>query len=151
MGDDRQEELLAIYKLHAELADRVSQRREEVNRLYVCLLTGVSVLFAAFLRYGTGSIPVKTILGAGGVLGALLSASWYIVIRSYRQLNSGKFDALHELEAKLAYPFFKREWELLEEGRKRSRYWKLTVVETGLPLGFFALSVISIVVALTVY
>ena len=150
MDDDRKE-LLEIYKLHAELADRVSQRREGANRLYVSLLTAIPVLLAAFLRYEMEAILVQGILTAGGVLGILLSISWYIVIRSYRQLNSGKFDALHELEAKLAYPFFKREWELLEEGRNRSRYWRLTVVETTLPLGFFILSVISIVVAWTVY
>ena len=150
MDEDRRE-LLEIYKLHAELADRVSQRREGANRLYVSLLTAILVLLAAFLRYGAGAIPVKAILTAGGVLGALLSASWYIVIRSYRQLNAGKFDALHELEEKLAYPFFKREWELLEEGRNRSRYWKLTIVETGLPIGFFLLSAAAVVIAWAVY
>ncbi len=150
MGEDKGE-LLEIYKLHAELADRVSQRREGANRLYVSLLTVIPVLLAAFLRYGAGAIPVKAILTAGGVLGALLSASWYIVIRSYRQLNTGKFKALHELEKELAYPFFKREWELLEEGRNRSRYWKLTIVETGLPIGFFLLSAAAVVIAWAVY
>lgn len=149
--DDDKRELLEIYKLHAELADRVSQRREGANKLYVSLLTAILVLLAAFLRYGTGEIPVRAILTAGGVLGVLLSLSWYIVIRSYRQLNAGKFDALHELEEKLAYPFFKREWELLEEGRNRSRYWKLTVVETGLPFSFLALSAVSIFIAWVVY
>ncbi len=37
--DPDRTELLEIYKLHAELADRVSQRREGANRLYVSLLT----------------------------------------------------------------------------------------------------------------
>ena len=74
----------------------------------------------------------------------MLSVSWYVVIRSYRQLNSGKFAALHELEEQLAYPFypfFTREWELLEKGKDRRRYWKLTIVETSLPCIFFALFV----------
>ncbi len=74
MGEDKQKELLEIYKLHAELADRVSQRREEANRLYVSLLAAVLVLLAAFLRYGAGAVPVRGILIAGGVLGASLSA-----------------------------------------------------------------------------
>ena len=50
---------------------------------------------------------------------------WYIIIRSYRQLNSGKFAALYELEEKLAYPCFTREWELLSSKKpdmKISRY-----------------------------
>ena len=69
----------------------------------------------------------------------LLSSTWYVVIRSYRQLNSGKFKTLHDLEEKLAYSFFKIEWEFLEKGENISRYWKLTVVETFLPIGFFVL------------
>ncbi len=140
--DENKQELLEIYKLHAELADRVSQRREGANRLYVTLLTGILILLVAFLRYGTGVIPVWVILLTVGFLGVLLSLSWFVVIRSYRQLNSGKFKALHELEEKLAYPFFKREWDLLEQGENKNRYWKLTSVETFLPVAFFILSLI---------
>ena len=139
------EQLFGIYKLHAELADKVSQRREGANRLYVSILVGLAVFLAALIRFGVeGQLgfvhgPVRLILCAAGAIGALLSVSWYVVIRSYRQLNSGKFEALHELEGKLAYPFYKREWELLGEGKQISRYWKLTNVETGLPVIFFLL------------
>ena len=148
--DENRQELLEIYKLHAELADRVSQRREGANRLFVSLLTGTLIFLAAFLRYGTETMPVGAILTAISIFGTFLSAAWYIIIRSYRQLNSGKFAALHELEEKLAYPFFKREWELLEEGKKRSRYWKLTIVETFLPIAFSILYVVLIIVYFTI-
>ena len=146
MGEN-QHELLEIYKLHAELADRVSQRREGANRLYVSLLTGILILLVAFLRYGAGIVPVWVILMAAGILGMALSASWFIIVRSYRQLNSGKFDTLHELEENLAYPFFRREWELLKEGKDKNRYWKLTVVENFLPVIFLALFFTLIVIA----
>ena len=139
MNDSEHTERLEIYKLHAELADRVSQRREGANRLYVSLLVGLMVFVGALLRFGANDVPVQIILSVAGVMGMLLSISWYVVIRSYRQLNSGKFAALHELERKLAYPFFKREWELLAEGRDRSRYWRLTTVEVTLPVIFFVL------------
>ena len=140
MDSSEQNELLELYKLHAELADRVSQRREGANRLYVSLLVGLVVFVAALLRFGTDGVSADTVLICTGILGMLLSASWFIVIRSYRQLNTGKFLALQELESKLAYPFFTKEWELLEQGKEWRRYWKLTVVETGLPLIFFVLS-----------
>ena len=146
--DKTKQELLEIYKIHAELADRVSQRREGSNRLYVSLLSVILVLLAALLRYGTGIIPVWLVLGIAGVLGMLLASSWYINIRSYRQLNKGKFDTLLELEEKLAYPFFKREWELLEEGKNKNRYWRLTIVETFLPIGFFLLFLFLISIAI---
>ena len=150
--DEHRQELLEIYKLHAELADRVSQRREGANRLFVTLLTGTLIFIAAFLRYGAEIIPVGAVLTAVGVFGICLSASWYIIIRSYRQLNTGKFAALHELEEKLAYPFFKREWELLGmvEKSKPSRYWRLTVVETILPFIFAILYIALIVIFFTI-
>ena len=139
--DDKTQELLEIYKLHAELADRVSQRREGANRLYVSLLIGLALFVAALLRFGTDGISADTVLFWAGVLGAVLATSWYIVIRSYRQLNTAKFNALQDLESRLAYPFFTKEWELLGEGKKRSRYWRLTVVETALPCALFLIFV----------
>lgn len=131
--DEQKQELLEIYKLHAELADRVSQRRDGANRLYVSLLVGLVLFAAAILRFGTDGLSVDVVLFWTGALGSILSVSWYIVIRSYRQLNTGKFNALQDMERQLAYPFFTKEWELLGEGKKRSRYWRLTVVETALP------------------
>ena len=141
MTDLDRTELLEIYKVHAELADRVSQRREGTNRLYVSLLAAIVTFLAVSVRFGVGNLPVGVMLGSAGVFGALLSLSWFFVLRSYRQLNSGKFKALHELETKMVYPFFTTEWKFLAEGRERRRYWKLTVVETVLPWIFFALFV----------
>ena len=139
MVDLKQNEILELYKLHAEFADRVSQRREGSNRLFVSLLTGLMIFLAACLRFGAGEVNTDGILVFLGIAGVMLSAAWYVVIRSYRQLNSGKFKALHELEEQLVYPFFQREWDLLGEGRDIGRYWRLTVVETFLPLVFLLL------------
>lgn len=142
--ESERDELLEIYKLHAELADRVSQRRDAANQRYASMLVGLGALLAFLLWFGDGNLPaIATRLVSG--LGMGLSLSWYVVIRSYRQLNTGKFKALHELEEKLAYPFYKREWELLGEGRDSRRYWRLTVVETFLPCTFFVLSVVLFV------
>ena len=141
MNDEtNRNELLEIYKLHAELADRVSQRREGANRLYVSLLLSLVALLAALLRFSVGDDSPRIIIPAAGMMGAVLSFSWFVVIRSYRQLNSGKFLALLEMEKKIAYPFFTREWDLLREGGDWKRYWRLTIVETLLPTAFFVMS-----------
>ena len=47
MSESEQDRLLEIYKLHAGLADRVSQRREGANRLYVSLNVGLVIFLAA--------------------------------------------------------------------------------------------------------
>lgn len=137
------EELLDIYKLHVEMADRVSQRREGANRLFVALLSAMIVLIAAVLRFGPELeiLPIKFIILVLAVTVLALAGSWFIVIRSYRQLNTGKFKVLQELEEKIPFAFYRIEWQRLGEGKDWRRYWKLTVVETFLPVIFSLLSV----------
>ena len=130
-------QLLELYKLHAELADRVSQRREAANRLYVSVLSGMVAFLTVSIRIGVEGLPSDIVLFSSGIFGSLLSVSWCAVIRSYRQLNSGKFATLQELEKRLAFPFFTKEWERL----KKKGYRRLTVVETVLPYTFLALFV----------
>lgn len=134
--DNKQQELLEIYKLHAELADSVSRQRDTANRFYFLVMSGLSVLFSALSQRRNG-IPLEYLMVGFGFLGTLLASVWCVIIHSYQQLNSGKFDVLQKLEKRLAYPFFKREWELLREGTERKTYWKLTVVETFVPAIFF--------------
>ena len=135
-ADSEHDRLLEIYKLHAELADRVSQRREGANRLYVSLHVGLVVFVAALLRFGFGDAPERLVLGIIGGIGALLSVSWFVVIRSYRQLNTEKYRVLHELENQLPFQFFTLEWDPQTKGQKSNRYWKLTHVEVTLPAIF---------------
>ena len=141
--------LIELYRIHAELADRASQRREDANRLYVSLLSGVLMLIGAALRFRSDLALEHTIIGVAAVMGAVLSMSWWIVIRSYRQLNRGKFRMLHELEERLPYRPFFREWQFLGEGRDARLYVKLTTVEAVLPtafgVGFLSVAIYSLV------
>ena len=142
---DEKQELLEIYKLHAGLADSVSRQRGATNRFYLLLMSGLSVLFPALLRVQDGE-QVGILMLCIGLLGIALAAAWFLHLRSYRQLNTGKFKPLHELEEKLAYPFYKREWELLDKGEKPGKYWKLSVVETIVP-GVFCAAFLALLVA----
>ena len=132
-SDSGRNEWLELYKLHSELADRVSQRRERANRLHVSLFAGLIAGFVAFVRLRSAE-NLDPLLGLVlGGLGASLSVSWFAAVWSYRQLNAAKFSALRDLEENLPYPFFERE----SEYRKGCT---LTVVETVLPVVFFVLS-----------
>ena len=141
MPEATREHLLEIYKLHAKLADHVSQRREGANRLYVSLHVGLVVLLAALVRFGVGDVPttlMHVIIGTVGLFGVLVSISWLVVLAAYRQLNSMKFAAMKGLEEQLPYQFFKKEWE------HSADYRKLTLMERSLPLIFCALYVLPI-------
>lgn len=143
MVNSRQNELLEIYKLHARLADRVSQRREGANRLYVSLLVGLGVLLAALLRVGIGDASERLVLFSIGAFGAFLSISWFVIIQAHGQLNRAKFRVLQELEKQLVYEFFTL------EDKERSGFWKLTTIEVTLPVAsgilFLGLIVYSLV------
>jgi len=133
--NEKQQELLEIYKLHAQLAESVTKQRATANRFYILVLSGVAVLFSTFLQRKNG-VPLGWLMIGFGLFGMFLTWAWFIALRSYCQLNSGKFQVLLALEEKLAYPFFKREWELLGEGKDSKNYRKLTAVETYVPIIF---------------
>ena len=147
---DEKQELLEMYKLHAELAESVSKQRGTANRFFLLVLSGLMVIFSAFLQLKNG-VPLSFLMVGFGTFGMFLSVAWYFVIKSYRQLNTGKFKALHELEEKLTYPFFTREWELLEEGTERKTYWKLSVVETFVPITFFSFFGVLLVIGIILW
>ena len=132
---NNQKELLELYKFHTELADKLSERRESVNRRYAGLLAGVSVLAASIFRFGVGDITPWAIVIIG-ILGYSLSLSWIFVIRSYRQLNTAKFKILCEMEENLPCRFFQKEKEILN---KTPGYRGLIFAETVPPFIFILL------------
>ena len=148
MDESERQELLEIYRLHAELADRVSQRREGANRLYASLLLASALFLAALFRFGAGGLPSDIVVIVVGLVGTALSISWLLVIRSYRQLNRGKLDILQKLEERLAYSFFRLEWEFLGKGSDKRRYLRLTQAEAVLPWMFLVLWIVVVIVFL---
>ena len=116
-GEKFNEHLLEQYKLYVEMADRVSERRMQTNKFYISLLSGLLALFPILVSVGTSKQTVILIILP--LLGIALCILWYINILSYRQLNSGKFKVIHEIEQYLPFPCYDKEWELLGEKRKK--------------------------------
>lgn len=124
---------LEQYKLYVEMADRVSARRAETNKFYISLISAL----LAFLIFVVSREIIKEyidiIIIAFSLLGLILNASWFVNIRSYRQLNSGKFKVIHEMENQLPFPCYTKEWEILGHGKDSKQYRKLTKVELFIP------------------
>jgi hypothetical protein len=137
-GSPNREHLLEQYKLYVEMADRVSQRRTQANAFYVSLLLALLAWLTFLADRDFSSAAEDAVLVGTGIAGIFVCFIWYVHIRSYRQLNSGKFKVIHEMEQLLPFPCYDREWELLEEGQDKKRYLQLTVVEQLAPL-FLAL------------
>lgn len=131
--------LLQQYRLYVEMADKVSQRRHQTNSFFLtvnlALVTALSTLVT-----GDGS----TVTGHGGVViaavaGVSFSYFWRRLVRSYRQLNTGKFEVIHLLESRLPARLYDAEWVALGRGEDPGRYLQMTNVEEKVPLVFAGL------------
>ena len=123
-----QNELLEQYKLYVEMADRIIQRRHATNRFYISLLTGLGGLY--LLLYKTSDYP-NALLWV--IITAVISLLWWINIYYYRQLNSGKFKVIFEMEQQLPFACYDREWEILGRGKHNRLYLNLSKVESYIP------------------
>ena len=141
---DKDEQLLEIYKLHSELADHVSQRREQANRLYVAIISSIIVLAAAILRFGVKGISGELIAAAMCAFIIIVCFSWSITILSHKDLNSNKFRVLLELEDQMLFPFFKKEWDPAGTGRKSNDYLPLSKVAMSLPFIYQSFAAVAL-------
>ncbi|MFA0960251.1 hypothetical protein AB9P05_00435 [Roseivirga sp. BDSF3-8] len=131
------DQLLEQYKLYVELADRVSDRRIKTNQYFITLLSGLLVVLSFVLhkdQQATLSRYQPYIVFSVGLLGIILCLVWQLNISSYRQLNSQKFQVIHDMEKHLPYPLFAKEWQLLGEGKDRKKYLQLSRVEKLVPV-----------------
>lgn len=128
-GDKFQDHLIEQYKIYVEMADRISSRRFQTNRFYVTLLSGLLALLSLVVNINAFSSVLYVVFVAVGILGIALCILWYVNIHSYRQLNSGKFQVIHEMEQHLPFPAYEREWEILREGKEGKKYRRLSKVE----------------------
>lgn len=146
-GSANSGQVLDLYKMAAEMADRVSARRSAANTYYLSLQTaGLAIL--GFVT----SLPSKP---SGGLLiaicfvGVATGLTWFLQLRSYRDLNRAKFNVINDLEKQLPVAVFSAEWEYLKQGpvsKWRPRYAELGTIERVVPWFFVALNV-----ALAVY
>lgn len=126
--------LLEQYKLYVEMADRISSRRAETNKFYISLLTALLAILALVVEKNIFSNIQSFVFIAIAILGLALCFVWIVNIRSYSQLNTGKFKVIHDMEKQLPYPCYDREWEILGRGTDRRKYFQLTRIEQYVPL-----------------
>jgi hypothetical protein len=121
------DQILELYKLSVEMADRISSRRGLANAFFVSVNTA---LVAAF---GLASSAMSNIshfawLAFSGV-GTLLSVVWWLQLRSYRDLNKAKFAVILDLEKQLPAQPFAAEDSLLP--KDQVKFWRGKYAELG--------------------
>jgi hypothetical protein len=116
-----------IYKILIDMADKVSQRRQNANSFYLSVNTAITGASAYLSASTTGAANVLVI----SLAGILVCLSWKRSIDSYKDLNSGTFHVITELEKVLPIPAFTAEWGVLRRGEDKSRYRPSTPLKCG--------------------
>ncbi|WP_439428078.1 RipA family octameric membrane protein [Micromonospora sp. LA-10] len=139
--------ILDQYKMYVEMADRISARRGLTNTFFLTLNT--LILTTAGVLWKDRPTVAVWHLSIPAVVLVLQCAAWFWLLRSYRQLNSGKYIIIGVLEQRLpASPYWRGEWKALGEGRDPSRYWPLTYLEKWIPVSFAGLYAVGFLIAL---
>ncbi len=128
------------YKLFVELMDRVTQRRLNTNTFFLtantALIAALSGLLTTHVLIPKDFLIIDSLTALAGIL---LCVEWRGVIKSYTQLNQGKFAIIHQIEEKLPLSMFRAEWEALGKGEDKKKYKPITKTERFIPTVFIIL------------
>ena len=129
------------YKLYIESAEKGRDRRQNTNNYFITINTAlISLIGLSFQLKGTQDNKIIQILLS--LIGILICLIFWFLIRSYRQLNSGKFKVIHEIEEKLPLRLYQYEWEILGEGRDDKLYAPFSHIEQYIPVIFGVIYVV---------
>ena len=139
-SNGNQEQLIEIYKLQAQLADNISNRRITIHKFYLLLMSGLALIFPTFFKLPTeirSQVSIEFLIVGMALLGIPLSIVWFILINSNLRQSMIKYEALKRLEDRLDYQFFKDEWAFLKMYGKSKTYWEISYIEIFIPILFF--------------
>lgn len=137
-GGEYSSHLLEQYKLYVGSVEKTSDRRQHADNYFITINTAlISLIGLSFQVKILEDVPwIKLILSIVGIVICVIF--WYL-IRSYKQLNTGKFTVLHEIESRLPLALYKHEWKVLGEGNENSKYYPFSHIELLIPWVFGAI------------
>jgi len=141
------DDVLQIYRMCVESADKTSARRERANS-YFLTLNSALVALAGYLTSVAGPEIPALVHVPVGLAGIVLSYLWYRLIRSYQGLNTAKFKVVHHIEQQLPLRPYNAEWEAVGRGTNPKLYLPVTRIERVVPWVFMVLHTLVAVAAL---
>ena len=128
-NNDRNE-LFQQYKMFVDSAEKISERRNQLNTFFIALHSLlVSVLSLFNSEIFAYIIPIC-------VFGCVLAFLWWYMLCNYRALNKAKFTIIQEIEKKLPLNLYSSEWSLYKTRKHRwnpTRYLSFARLEMVLP------------------
>jgi len=131
-GDEYKNHLFEQYKLYIKSAEKTSDRRQQANNYFITINTALISLIGLFfqIKFFENNTWIKSLLAFVGII--ICVVFWYL-IRSYKQLNTGKFKVIHQIEENLPLVLYKHEWKVLGEGKDKKVYYPFSHIELLIP------------------
>ena len=134
-GQHYREHLLAQYQLYVENMEKISDRRQNANNYFITINT-VLISFIGVLFQTKIFESITWIKSLVALVGIIICVVFWFLLRSYKQLNTGKFKVIHEIEKKLPINLYDYEWKILGEGKKMGLYFPFSHIEMVIPWVF---------------
>jgi hypothetical protein len=140
-GSQYDSHLFEQYKMYVESAEKISDRRQNANNYFITINTAIITLLGLSFQI---DFFEKLLWSRGllALLGIVIAIIFWFLLRSYKQLNSGKFKVIHAIEKELPLALYDHEWEVLGKGEDKKLYFPFSHIERYIPWVFAALYII---------
>lgn len=137
ISEEETSTLLSQWHTCVEMANSISERRDNMNNLFVTL--NLAIIAAISFMWDTKTIALL-------IAGLVLCVVWMLFIRNFRELNKAKFDVINRMEKHLPEQPFLNEWEELKKSKK---YIEATKLEHCFPIAFCLLYIAIFVIIIS--
>ena len=125
------EVLMEQYKLFVDTSERLVARRQVVNTFFLSVNT-LALSAVGLVAKEVQTSPLVAIgVVAISIAAIVLCVAWKTLVRSYAQLNRGKFAVIDCLEDRLPAALFRAEWAALGAGKDPKNYKPFTHTEAA--------------------
>lgn len=139
-GDKYREHYLDIYKMYVDTVEKISDRRQANNSFFLTLNTAI-IAVISYLQLGEKEGIDTKVYWLVSLLGIIICYGWYRLIRSYKDLNTGKFKIIHLIEKKLPLAPYDAEWDALGRGEDSNLFLQFTKIELIIPWIFMGIHI----------
>jgi hypothetical protein len=141
-----------LYKLMVASSEALVGRRQAVNTFFLTANGAILTAVGFFVGKGSGraalmALAIAVLTTTGGVL----CFAWQSLLRSFGQLNTGKFAIINRLEHEFPVSVYAAEWRALGEGRNPRVYRSFTSREIWVPRSLLCVYAGATLVALIVW
>lgn len=131
--NEDKELLLNQWQTCVDMANSVSQRRDNMNNIFITL--NLAIIAAISITWDIKSLFIL-------IVGITICILWILIIQNFKLLNTAKFNVINSIEEKLPSTPFKDEWQFLKNSKK---YMDSTTLERILPITFIILYIVAII------